>query len=142
MVFGYEGYCKLIDEDTEIALYSYSGININENYEVQKNYRFDFDGIILIYKCCLEEPEIHIKMKRRPSGRKYQSIKRIAHFPNIVKHIKNGDVVIEKECINAFRRYTDIDMDYMDYIAYILLVKIFTYYQENGSLPKSEGFAK
>ena len=71
--------------------------------------------------------------------RKYQSIKRIAHFPDIVNHIKNGNVVIEKECLNAFKGHIDIGMDY---IAHVLLVKIFTYYQENACFPESVGFGK
>ena len=137
MSLGYEGVCKLVEQDEEIAIYAYSGANINDNYELRKQHILDYDGEILIYKRCLEEPEIHTKTKRRPSGRKYEEVKRITHFPSVAKHIKNGDVVIEKECFNAFRRYANMEIDY---IAYRLIEKIFTYYQENGCLPEKEGF--
>ena len=137
MSLGYEGTCKLVIQDEEVAVYAYSGANINDNYEFRKAHILDYDGEILIYKRCLEEPEIHTKIKRRPSGRKYEEVKRITHFPSIVEHIKNGDVVIEKECFNAFRRYDNMDVDY---IAYRLILKIFMYYQENGILPEKEVF--
>ena len=137
MSLGYEGTCKLVMQDEETAVYAYSGANINDNYELRKAHVLDHDGRILIYKRCLEEPEIHTKIKRRPSGRKYGEVKRITHFPSIAEHIKSGDVVIEKECFNGFRRYADMDVDY---IAYRLIVKIFMYYQENGILPDKEGF--
>ena len=137
MSLGYEGFCKLIEQDEEVAIYAYSGANINDNYDLRKQHILDYDGEILIYKCCLEEPEIHTKIKRRPSGRKYEEVKRVTHFPNVVEHIRNGDVIIEKECFNAFKRYSGMEIDY---IALQLLCKIFTYYQENGYLPEKEGF--
>ena len=137
MSLGYEGFCKLIEQDEEVAIYAYSGANINDNYDLRKQHILDYDGEILIYKCCLEEPEIHTKIKRRPSGRKYEEVKRVTHFPNVVEHIRNGDVIIEKECFNAFKRYSGMEIDY---IALQLLCKIFTYYQENGCLPEKEGF--
>jgi len=137
MSLGYEGVCKLVDQDDELVIYAYSGANYNENYEEQKLHRLDYDGVIMIHKRCLEEPEIQRKMKRRPSGRKFESVKRIVLFPNISDHIKNGDIVIEKECHNAFRRYSTMSVDY---IAHLLLIKIFEFYQENGRLPEKEGF--
>ena len=137
MSLGYEGVCKLIDQDDELAIYAYSGANINDNYEEQKKHCLDYDGVLVIHKRCLEEPEIHVKVKRRPSGRKYESVKRITHFPYISDHIQIGDIVIEKECHNAFRRYSTMEIDY---IAHILLIKIFESYQKNGRLPQKEGF--
>ena len=137
MSLGYEGTCKLVMQDDEIAIYAYSGANFNDNYELRKEHVLDYDGEILIYKRCLEEPEIHTKIKRGPSGRKFEEVKRITHTPSVVKHITNGDVVVEKECFNAFRRYTNMDIDY---IAYMLVYKIFMYYQKNGYLPETEGF--
>ena len=137
MSLGYEGVCKLVEQDEEMAIYVYSGANINDNYELRKQHALNYDGEFLIYKRCLEEPEIHTKIKRSPSGRKYEEVKRITHFSSVAKHIENGDVVIEKECFNAFRRYANAEIDY---IAYRLIEKIFTYYQENGCLPEKEGF--
>ena len=134
MSLGYEGVCKLVDQDDEIAIYVYIGADID--CKTQIAYRFDLDGVITIYKRCLEEPEIHTRIKRRPSGKKYESIKRITHIPDISKHLNNGDVIIEKECKNACRRGNMKT----DYIAYRLLMKIFIYYQENGILPEHEMF--
>ena len=139
MSLGYMGVCKLVEQDEEIVIYAYSGMDIDDNHELRRVHFLDYDGEIWIYKRCLEEPEIHIKIKRRPSGRKYEEIKRITHVPSVLKHIKNNDVVIEKECANAFRRSGNIDVDY---IAYRLIDKIFTYYQEHGCLPEKEGFAQ
>ena len=136
MSLGYSGVCKLLEQDEEVAIYAYSGANINDE-ATQGEHRLDYDGEILIYKRCLEEPEIHAKIKRRSSGRKYESVKRITHLPNILRHVENGEVVIEKECRNAFRRHGDTEIDY---IAHTLLIKIFIYYQENGQLPEKEGF--
>ena len=137
MSLGYEGICRLVMQDDEGAIYAYSGANINDNYELRMAHALDYDGEILIYKRCLEEPEIHTKLKRRPSGRKYEEVKRITHFPNIVEHIRKGNVIVEKECFNAFRLYSGMEIDY---IAYRLIVNIFIYYQENGCLPEKEGF--
>ena len=137
MSLGYEGMCKLVMQDDETAIYAYSGANINDNYELRKQHVFEYDGEIVIYKRCLETPEIHTKIKCKPSGRKYEEEKRITHFPNVIDHIQKGDIIIEKECFNAFRHYANIEMDY---IAYRLIVKIFAYYQENGCLPEKEGF--
>lgn len=137
MSLGYEGVCKLVDQDNEIAIYAYSGANYNENCDEQKTHRLDYDGVIMIHKRCLEEPEIHTSIKRRPSGRKYESVKRITHVPRIGDHIRCGDIVIEKECRNAFRRGNSSEKDY---IALAILIKIFEFYQKNGHLPEKEGF--
>ena len=139
MSLGYCGSCKLVMQDEELAIYSYSGANLNDNFELRNQHALDYDGEFLIYKHCLEEPEIHTKIKCRPSGSKYTEVKRITHSPNVAEHILNGNVVIEKECFNAFRRYANMDVDY---IAYLLIIKVFTYYQENGCLPDKEGFVQ
>ena len=93
MSLGYEGVCKLVEQDEEIAIYAYSGADFNDNYELRKQHVLDYDGEILIYKRCLEEPEIHTRIKRRPSGRKFEEVKRITHFPSVAKHIGNGDII-------------------------------------------------
>ena len=47
MSLGYEGVCKLVDQDDEIAIYVYSGADID--CKTQIAYRFDLDGVITIY---------------------------------------------------------------------------------------------
>lgn len=94
-------------------------------------------GIIVIYKRCIEEPEIHEKIKRMTSGRKKLVTKRITHYPSIGDHIRAGEIIIEKEYKNAFQRPSYMPIDY---IANMLLTKIFISYQENDVLPDKEIF--
>ena len=100
--------------------------------EYNKCYRH---RMITIYKRCLEEPEIHSWLRRMPSGKKKLVAKRIPHFPSVDEHIQNGDIMIDKECKNAFcKGYS------FDYIAYRLLVHIFVNYQKKGELPEKDSF--
>jgi len=64
-------------------------------------YSLLYDGSFIIYKDCLEEPEIHAKYKKMHSGRRKLVVKRISHFPDIYAHINNGKIIIEKECKNS-----------------------------------------
>ena len=48
MSLGYEGVCKLVDQDNELAIYAYSGSDWAN--PAHRNYIRDCDGIILIYK--------------------------------------------------------------------------------------------
>jgi hypothetical protein len=137
MSLGYEGVCKLVDQDNELAIYAYSGADWAN--PAHRNHIRDYDGIILIYKQCLEEPEIHTRMQRRSSGRKYESIKIITHIPDINKHIMDGNIIIDRECKNAIRRGSG---SIVDYIAHKLLLKIFVYYQEKGVLPEIAAFVQ
>ena len=54
---GYCGKCKLIEQNDDVVRYAYSG-----DIEL-------LDGIICIYKRCLEEPEIHIKIRKCLQGK-------------------------------------------------------------------------
>ena len=137
MSLGYCGMCLKQADDSEMAIYSYAGENWNDDGKSQSGDCMLQDGVIVIYKRCLEEPEIHEKVKRMPSGRKKLVTKRITHYPSIGDHIRAGDIIIEKECKNAFRRPSYMPIDY---IANKLLPKIFISYQENGALPEKEIF--
>lgn len=137
MSLGYTGMCKKELEDDEIVIYSYSGENWNDGGKSKSGDSLLYDGSFTIYKDCLEQLEIHTKLKKMPSGRKKMSKKGITHVPNIYKHIENGKIVIEKECKNAFKRYDDASIDY---IAYMLLIHIFEKYQLGGCLVEKEGF--
>lgn len=136
MSLGYTGMCKKVLEDKDIAIYSYAGENWNDENSKSGDTTLQ-DGSFIIYKECLEKPEIHIKTKKMPSGRKKTIEKRITHTPDIVKHMENGKIVIEKECKNAFKRSSNMKLDY---IAYCLLVNIFESYQMDGQLPEEERF--
>lgn len=139
MSLGYCGTCIKVMEDEKTVIYSYAGENHNDGGKSKSGDSLAQDGIIFINKCCLEEPEIHSKMKRTASGRKHLVTKRITHIPSICAHVRNSDIIIEKECKNAFRRST-LDSIPLDYIAYCLLIHIFLRYQEDGILPEQESF--
>jgi hypothetical protein len=136
MSLGYTGMCKKELEDDEIVIYSYSGENWNDGGKSKSGDSLLYDGSFIIYKDCLEEPEIHIKRKKMPSGRKKFVEKRIVLFPNLFEHLENKKIVIEKECKNAFR----VQEIPIDYIAYRLLLHIFERYQFEGALPEKEVF--
>lgn len=134
---GYCGKCELIEQNDDIVRYAYSGENWND--EMSRSGDIDLlDGTICISKRCLEEPEIHIKNKKTPSGKRITIEKRIVHTPSIGKHIVERDIVIEKKCKNEFKRMATGEVDC--YLAYMLLIKIFEAYQGNGILPNEETF--
>ena len=134
---GYCGKCKLIEQNDDDVRYSYSG----ENWNRENSRAGDIDlldGVICVFKRCLEEPEIHINNKKMPSGKRKIIEKRIVHTPAIEKHIADGDIVIEKKCKNEFKRMITSEVDC--YIAHMLLNRIFETYQRDGELPKEESF--
>ena len=140
MSLGYCGKCMLIDEDNGMAIYSYSGENWNDE-GVSKSGDIKLqDGVIIINKCCLEEPEIHRKLLKMPSGKKRMIEKRIICSPSIAKHIHDGNIIIEKPCKNDFARDGYSSIKY--YLAYHLLYKIFETYQKEGKLPDFEVFVQ
>ena len=136
MSIGYVGKCRMEMEDDEVAIYSYSGENWNDGGKSQRGDRELYDGSFIIYKDCLEEPEIHIKRKKMPSGRTKLVEKRIVHFPNLFEHLENRKIVIEKECKNAFK----VQEMPIDFIASQLLLHVFERYQLEGELPEKEMF--
>lgn len=137
MSLGYCGKCKLIYQDDNIVRYAYSGENWNDKKSVSGDINL-LDGVICIYKKCLEEPEIHIKVKKFPSGRKRTYEKRIIHTPSIGKHIAEGEIVVEKKCKNEFQRMKESINDC--YLASKLLNHIFEEYQKDGSVPEEVAF--
>lgn len=137
MSLGYAGLCKKELEDDELVIYSYSGENWNDGGKSKNGDRLLYDGRFVICKDCLEEPEIHTKLKKMPSGRKKILEKRITHVPNIVEYVRDKRIVVEKECKNAFKRSPSIPIDY---IAYMLLLSVFKRYQVDGCLPEKDSF--
>lgn len=134
MSLGYLGRARLLEEDEEVAIYEYSGENWNDENSISGDSLL-YDGLILIKKSSLEEPEIHERIKKMPNHRKKRVIKRITHFVDVEQKIKNGDIEIIKDCKNEFSRFS-LDR----YIAIYLLHIIYKEYQELGSLPKSTAF--
>ena len=137
MSLGYCGKCKLIEQNDDVARYTYSGENWNDDNSQSGDIEL-LDGIFCIYKRYLEEPEIHINNKKMPLGKRTAIEKRIVHTPSVGNHILNGDIVIEKKCKNKFKRMAASEVDC--YLADKLLTKIFEAYQREGTLPNEESF--
>ena len=109
MSLGYCGVCIKQEESEDKVRYSYSGENWNDGGKSKSGDCKLQDGIFVIYKSNLSDMEICIE-----SG-----------------------VVVEKECKNAFKRYTG---NSMDYIAFRLLNKIIDAFQRDGVFPDREAF--
>ena len=135
MSLGYVGHARLEAEDTEIAIYSYTGENWNVRDEAIRK-RFESTiGQITIDKSCLIEPELHSKVRRMPNGRKKLVEKRIIRHPDISELISDGSIVVDELC--------GVDAEASDCrpCIYIRLLRIiFESYQLNGRLPEKEGF--
>lgn len=136
MSLGFVGKCRKIVEDEERAVYAYSGENWNDPSSQSGDVHL-LDGEITIRKRCLEEPEIHTRLRKTPSGKKELQTKRITHVVDIQRHIEDGNITIDKKCKNEFNRSRSSGANY---IACGLLLKIFTSYQEQGVLPEQESF--
>lgn len=98
MSLGYVGHARLEAEDTEIAIYSYTGENWNVQDEAIRKRLESTIGQITIDKSCLIEPELHSKVKRMPNGRKKLVEKRIIRHPDISGLISDGSIVVGGLC--------------------------------------------
>ena len=130
MSIGIGGRGFLVEEDEDTAIYNYGGYNLD--IPQFANPQRVCDGLIIIDKNSLVEPEIHTKIKRLPGGRKKKIIKRIVVDVPYQELVEKGKIQIEN-CSNSWHLlYAEKDM-----IAYKLLYIIFTEYQKDGFLPKS-----
>lgn len=98
MSLGYVGHARLEAEDTEIAIYSYTGENWNVQDEAIRKRLESTIGQITIDKSCLIEPELHSKVRRMPNGRKNLVEKRIVRHPDISGLISDGSIVVDELC--------------------------------------------
>ena len=125
MSLGYGGGCRKISEDADFILYEYFSYNLPFD-----DHEKIFDGLILIKKSVLLEPERREKFQRMPSGRRRKFTKIILREVDIDALIDSGDVQIEN-CSHAWK----ILPNGIDYIACCLCRKIFDDYQREGTLP-------
>ena len=134
MSYGFVGRAWLETEDEEMAIYSYGGEDMNlhdfEAVEAMKAI-----GTIVIKKSCLQEPEIHNRIKKMPNGRKKLVKKKIILFPDIGEAVRNGGVEIEKLC-----GIDELEGKRVPKYAFALLRHIFTDYQRNEHLPEEVSF--
>ena len=110
---GHVGFCQKISEDDDFVLYEYFSYNLNfEDHEEI------FDGLILIKKSALLEPERREKFRRMPSGKRRKFTKIILREVPLHELIDSGDVQIEN-CSHAWKFLTNG----VDLIAYRMCKK-------------------
>lgn len=88
---GAEAYIVLQDDQTVMYMYGCFSCYYDKNWRQP----VDCDGLITIQKVCFQEPEIHQKLKRMPSGRKRLVIKKIPVDVDYVSMVKKGLITIE-----------------------------------------------
>ena len=73
---GFGGWCYITEEDNNKVIYQYGAYNLNE--PKYRNEEHIADGMIIIDKNSLIEPDIYEKIKRFPNGKKKLVVKRVA----------------------------------------------------------------
>ena len=130
MSLGYGGSCRKFSEDDDFVLYEYFSYNLS--FEDRKKI---FDGLILIKKSALLEPERREKFRRMPSGKRHKFTKIILREVPLDELIDSDDVQIEN-CSHAWKFLPNG----VDLIAYRMCKKIFEHYQLEGTLPDKSGW--
>ena len=108
MSLGFGVYFRLYAEDDATAIYECGEFDLNcDGYKEYYKNRL-YDGLIIIKKKYLVEPEIHRKIKRMPSGRKRLVEKKI--IKNIPGYIMVEDPDVET---NGLGQETALIKQYM-----------------------------
>lgn len=119
------GFLRLQDEKT--AIYEYGAINLNDSRYANPERKAD--GIITIEKGSLVEPEIRLK---RIGPKKKRSVKKcVLNQVPYEDYIKDGKIQITN---SSYCWETTATGE--DYIAYLLVRKIYNEYQLTGALPE------
>ena len=129
MSMGYGAYLEKALEDGMTVLFYYSCGNVNEGLEHYNAMMDKHDGEIIIDKTCFVEPEIHVKVKKSPSGRKKTFEKRILVEVPYEKYIEEGLIRI-KNASGCWKVNNGVDI-----MALKLIFKLFNMYQEEGKIP-------
>lgn len=127
MSMGYGGGCRKFGESFEFVMYEYYAYDLNT--EGCRNPNRVYDGIIKIEKAAFIEPEIHQKIKRRPSGRKALVTKRIKRDVPISEYFEYGKV----ELVNS--SFCGRICNGHGFVGLMLIYKILSEYQKNGEIP-------
>lgn len=133
MSLGYCGFACLAEQNDDYVIYLYGCSNLN--YENHLNSEQIKDGLIIINKNYLLEPEIHRKLKRFPHGRKRIIVKYIPIDIPYEELIASGEIVIENS-----KNYWKTTFKDVDFIAVNLIRELFNDYQTNGCLPEKVSF--
>ena len=127
MSMGYGGGCRKYGESPEFVMYEYYAYDWN--IEECRNPNRIYDGIIKIEKSAFIEPEIHQKIKRRPSGRKLLVTKRIERDVPLGEYLESGKV----ELVNS--SFCGRIYNGHGYVGIRLIYEIFSEYQRSGEIP-------
>ncbi len=127
---GIGAMARLVLEDEETVIYEYGNMNLNIPEFENKDHVMD--GLITIHKSCFQEPEIHEKLKKMPSGRKRLVTKRIPVSVDYPSMIKEGKIEIQN---SRFCWQTVAEKD-IDIMACSILFKLFYAYQEESKIPE------
>lgn len=128
------------EEDEKIAIYSYRGDDFRLDNGTRNALRSEC-GMFTISKDALEEPEIRVERGRISKHRKGYLEKRVPHIPDIIHHIRTGEITIDVLCgVDRLERDEHPEKECPSPIAYTLLVRLFVWYMAEGSLPKEDAF--
>ena len=129
MSIGIGAFAYLVTEDENTVMYEYGNYNLNDNRFRNEDYKCD--GIITICRDCFQEPKIHKKMKKMPSGKRKLVIKRIVVDVDYLSMIQEERIMIEnsKNCWSRCENGIDI-------MAMRLLSNLFKEFQIEGKIPK------
>lgn len=135
MSLGYGGGCRKIAEDKDCVIYEYLAFNLND-----PQFRNDaqiFDGMILIARSCLAEPEIpeYRHNSKRKLRRRKKSKNELAISHEILESIDdliNSDKILIENCSHAWKFLPDGT----DWVAYELCWHLLLIYRLNGELPE------
>ena len=132
MSIGYGGSARIVMKDEKTVMYEYAPYNLND--KDYKNGNRIYDGLIIISKDALVEPEIHEKLKRMPSGRKKHIVRRVRSNVDYSALLAAGKIIVENSryCWNFTGANEDIGM-----IAMRIILHIFDQYQDEGILPET-----
>lgn len=127
MSIGVGGFANLELQDEQAMIYSYGGFNLN--VPELRNPDHIADGIITIRRDALVEPEIHEKIRRRPSGRKVLERKIIPVDPDYGPILRSGGITVENSRYSWNFWYNNVDST-----AITILDYIFHEYQMSGKI--------
>ncbi len=130
---GIGGSARVVMQDADTVVYEYYAYNLNE--EKYRNSEHTYDGIITVDKHSLVEPEIHEKLKKRPSDRKQLVTKRIPQDVDYSALIAAGQISVE----NSKFCWRTLDNG-IGLIAMHIIFKILNLYQSEGAVPEAVGY--
>ena len=128
MSVGLGGYADLVAADNTLVIYKYCCYNVN-NAEYKQFMEME-DGEMNIDRGAFVEPEIHVRIRKSPSGGKRLVSKRIVQDVPIEAMIEAGKIKV----MNASGTWRTTESG-VDIMALKLLFKLFNEYQETGEIP-------